>query len=128
MDSRRALVCVALSSLLGAACGGMGGDEVGFFTGVDTLNRREAKAQLRLGLALNAQTCPTNQAAAYYAYYYTIPAFLNDTHYRADRIETCMWSLALTPCLPAEVANSSTFLPTIYGAVLSVCSPQKSGL
>lgn len=102
----------------------MGGDEVGFFTGIDTLNRREAKAQLRLGVAINAQLCPQNQAAAYYAYYYTVPAFLNDTHYRADRIETCMWLLASTPCIPNQ---PQTFVVGLYGSVLSACNPKKSG-
>jgi hypothetical protein len=114
--------------LLGfGGCTFVGPDGTEFLTGVDVVTRDEAKASLRQAIDLNVSICPENTVAGFYAREYTVPAFLNESYYRADRIADCTLAVILTPCSLSPNSNQD-ILFNLYQAVITACAPRKVGL
>jgi hypothetical protein len=116
-----------LVSLGFCACTFVGPDGTEFLTGVDVVTRDEAKASLRQAIDLNVAICPGNTVAGFYAREYTVPAFLNESYYRADRMADCTLAVILTPCELTPNANQDILL-NLYQAVITACAPRKVGL
>lgn len=108
------------------ACSETGEQEMDILWGKDVLNRGQAKERLRTGVRINVNVCPQHTVAGWYAISYSIPAYLNDTHYDAGQIEACMFLLAAVPCV-FDVDNNQVFRLNLYNAFLEVCKPSSVG-